>query len=773
MEQQPRRELHRVADAASVEPVDIYALSVGNNLLGIDPKVVEEDADAEFDNHFIPLTGAGIADTHAWIRVLPLGDAFIADCGSSDGIVLYSKSTMQPQTIPGGYFFQLVDGSRIRLGQSHFVFRDTFSQPPVVDLIEDSQPAHILDSSAPDRAQSPEMFGEQDLHPSVGHQLDLNGQSETVFSGPLASPELFSSFSLPVRSHSKDMADLPPAALPDVPAGDSDLSDDETVPGNSPSDSANAIPPGQQSRPSDGSTRRSSRDELELDTSFQFQIDKDLLNLNPPSTRKPQTMPPSPQQEEEPAPPTPTRSKPAAESQTTSSDSSPESASGSLPPLQFQPPGGTPAPAVTVAQPESLEILQPAPLSPTQLPSIPKLHLALADESTVTEASQPTIEAPSVADEETLPQQHSPADDELSDLEVEEQSPVEEMAPAAQSEPADVPDEPAARSPPNASPAPRPKATKQRKQGGKAADTTSADLMSDTTTDTVFDFPAAPEEDNASKVEATPRKSRGRKRKSATESVGKEDTSVAAEEVANAVMSPTRAASKRRRSTSPVKAPADPTKPRVMFTMLHGAELKQYSKVLTSLGGSVVDAWAECTHLVVDKVRRSAKFLCALSAGRSIVSMDWIEKSAKRKCFQDPAEFILHDKRAEKQWGFRLGESIAKAQREKLFAGYTFYMTPQCKPPADEMREIVGATGARLTTKEPKEEPEDDGKLVCIGTEDDIVEVLRLERLGHVVQSTEFVLTGVLRQAVDWESFRMTKEVVVPPSKKGASARRR
>ena len=46
-----------------------------------------------------------------------------------------------------------------------------------------------------------------------------------------------------------------------------------------------------------------------------------------------------------------------------------------------------------------------------------------------------------------------------------------------------------------------------------------------------------------------------------------------------------------------------------------------------------MENWAECTHLVTDRIRRTVKFLCALSAGKHIVDVRWILASKKEGLF--------------------------------------------------------------------------------------------------------------------------------------------
>ncbi|KAJ1557922.1 Mediator of DNA damage checkpoint protein 1, partial [Nowakowskiella sp. JEL0078] len=57
------------------------------------------------------------------------------------------------------------------------------------------------------------------------------------------------------------------------------------------------------------------------------------------------------------------------------------------------------------------------------------------------------------------------------------------------------------------------------------------------------------------------------------------------------------------------------------------------TKILESLGGIVVHDYTECTHLVTDRVKRTVKFLCAISTGKSIVEVKWLEASKKEGRF--------------------------------------------------------------------------------------------------------------------------------------------
>ena len=64
--------------------------------------------------------------------------------------------------------------------------------------------------------------------------------------------------------------------------------------------------------------------------------------------------------------------------------------------------------------------------------------------------------------------------------------------------------------------------------------------------------------------------------------------------------------------------------------MLTGLDSKFDAK-LKKLGASIATTWKSCTHLVTDNIRRTTKFLCALSAGKKIVAVAWIHACVKAK----------------------------------------------------------------------------------------------------------------------------------------------
>lgn len=65
----------------------------------------------------------------------------------------------------------------------------------------------------------------------------------------------------------------------------------------------------------------------------------------------------------------------------------------------------------------------------------------------------------------------------------------------------------------------------------------------------------------------------------------------------------------------------------------------QARKQVTELGGTITEEVDECTVLVTDKIRRTAKFLCMVAKGVPIVSPNWVKMSKEMKRFQGETFF--------------------------------------------------------------------------------------------------------------------------------------
>lgn len=201
--------------------------------------------------------------------------------------------------------------------------------------------------------------------------------------------------------------------------------------------------------------------------------------------------------------------------------------------------------------------------------------------------------------------------------------------------------------------------------------------------------------------------------------------------------------------------------PKVMFTGIDAQFIPDLSKKLEKLGGRVVNDIQKCTHLVTTRVIRTVKFLCGVCTCRFIISPMWIEESYKSRWFLDETNFKLHDPETEAMFSFKLDESIQLAKQKKLFRNMFFYMTASVQPPFHMLREIVHSAGGTLLEKRP---PLNDIKRVQLGAQkhsfiiiscdQDMPQCRELFRSNIDVHNVEFILTGVLRQHVDFNSFK-------------------
>ncbi|KOX71348.1 Mediator of DNA damage checkpoint protein 1 [Melipona quadrifasciata] len=233
-----------------------------------------------------------------------------------------------------------------------------------------------------------------------------------------------------------------------------------------------------------------------------------------------------------------------------------------------------------------------------------------------------------------------------------------------------------------------------------------------------------------------------------------EETSSSETNTSNEITSILSTPNRTRRSMSSSFAMQSPLriKHKILFT---GISSNDYSKLLTKLGASQVDNPTKCTVLVTDKVRRTVKFLCALALSVPIVSVDWLITSEKTGHFIELENYILKDSAAETKFRFKLEESLKKAKEHKLLEGYTLVVTPNVTPPLPELKNIIISCGGKALLRPPSSWPRNS---IIISHEEDLTNAKKfLEKAPKTVtvHSTEFLLTGILRQELEFTEFKL------------------
>ena len=123
-------------------------------------------------------------------------------------------------------------------------------------------------------------------------------------------------------------------------------------------------------------------------------------------------------------------------------------------------------------------------------------------------------------------------------------------------------------------------------------------------------------------------------------------------------------------SSSPSLRKVETTRASKLSVMFTGLQMSSTDHdLIRQMHGVITESVNDCNILVTDKIRRTTKFLSMVAKGVPIVSVSWLVESGKLSRFLDPWDFILNDADNEKKWGFKLKETLKKAQTGRLLQG--------------------------------------------------------------------------------------------------------
>ena len=94
--------------------------------------------------------------------------------------------------------------------------------------------------------------------------------------------------------------------------------------------------------------------------------------------------------------------------------------------------------------------------------------------------------------------------------------------------------------------------------------------------------------------------------------------------------------------------------------------------------------------------------------------------------------------------------SLELARCTKLLSGYSVYLSPSIKPAPNDMTDIIQCSGGVVLTTLP--DPPGVGVLI-VASPDDLSMLSRAMEAGVAVYSTELILSGILRQELDLQSY--------------------
>ncbi|TMW90966.1 hypothetical protein EJD97_014985 [Solanum chilense] len=201
------------------------------------------------------------------------------------------------------------------------------------------------------------------------------------------------------------------------------------------------------------------------------------------------------------------------------------------------------------------------------------------------------------------------------------------------------------------------------------------------------------------------------------------------------------------------------TNVRILFSQhLDPDIIKQQKKIIARLGASSASSMSDATHFMADEFVRTRNMLEAIAAGKPVVTHLWLESCGQASCLIDEKNYILRDARKEKEFGFSMPVSLARACQHPILQGYKVFITPNTKPGKEILASLVkavhGLAVERLCRSAMKEEVIPDNLLVLSCEEDYGVCIPFLEK-GSTVYSSELLLNGIVTQRLDFDRYHL------------------
>ncbi|CAJ1962273.1 unnamed protein product [Sphenostylis stenocarpa] len=203
----------------------------------------------------------------------------------------------------------------------------------------------------------------------------------------------------------------------------------------------------------------------------------------------------------------------------------------------------------------------------------------------------------------------------------------------------------------------------------------------------------------------------------------------------------------------------DMTNVRVLYSRhLDEDIIKHQKKILARLGVSVVSSIADATHFIADQFVRTRNMLEAIAFGKLVVTHLWIESCGQAHCFIDERHHILRDAKKEKELGFSLPVSLARAIENPLLKGRRVLITPNTKPSKEIISNLARAVQGQVVEKVGRSilkghtVPDD---LLIISCEEDYASLVPFLEKGVMVYSSELLLNGIVTQKLEYERHRL------------------
>ncbi|XP_054806857.1 uncharacterized protein LOC129309319 isoform X2 [Prosopis cineraria] len=202
--------------------------------------------------------------------------------------------------------------------------------------------------------------------------------------------------------------------------------------------------------------------------------------------------------------------------------------------------------------------------------------------------------------------------------------------------------------------------------------------------------------------------------------------------------------------------------------------IKQQKKILARMNVSIASGPIEATHFVADKFTRTKNMLETMALGKLVVTHLWLESCGQANCLVDEKNYILRDVKKEKEMGFSMPVSLARARRQPLLTGRSVFITPRVKPDNKVITSLVTAAHGQLVDECQIYTGKNDEMLdnvLIISCEDDFEVCCPFLQRGITVCSSELLLSGIVTQKLELERHQLFAYQVARKSQDTSSRR--
>ncbi|MBA0553642.1 hypothetical protein Golob_012806 [Gossypium lobatum] len=159
---------------------------------------------------------------------------------------------------------------------------------------------------------------------------------------------------------------------------------------------------------------------------------------------------------------------------------------------------------------------------------------------------------------------------------------------------------------------------------------------------------------------------------------------------------------------------------RVLFSQhLDDDVVKQQKKIAARLGICITSCSLDATHFIADKFVRTRNMLEAIALGKSVVTNLWLDSCGQASCLLDERNYILRDSKREKEIGFNMAVSLARARRYPLLkvVDRRICITQSVKPNKEMIASLAKAVGGEVVEAKDQKIPDD---LLILSCEQDL-----------------------------------------------------